>query len=206
MSNPAPELVEQVAQAIASYDTPPAGNYISKAQAVIPIIESALLREMMDAAPPEPVHQPPFSPSTPWGTRAFLRKIARERGLLEGEELMTDDAMVDAVRDALWKQRNRHQSQLDDNESVDGLTRDARAAIAACKPQWQPIETAPKDGTPVDLWCSPRGLSAGGGRTPDCWYSIGKWWRYDEKYGDDQCRVEVGNATHWIPLPEPPQG
>ena len=72
--------------------------------------------------------------------------------------------------------------------------------------QWRLIDTAPKDGTPVDLWITPpKGMitGTGPGRCPDCWYSSGKWWRYDEQYGDDQCRSEVHNATHWLPLPSP---
>lgn len=69
---------------------------------------------------------------------------------------------------------------------------------------WRPIETAPKDGTKVDLWCRAPGLSAGSGRVPDCWFSAGRWWAYDE-HGDDQCRSQVHNATHWRPLPPPPQ-
>jgi len=73
--------------------------------------------------------------------------------------------------------------------------------------KWQDISTAPRDGTQVDLWCTAMGgtISAGGySRTPDCWFSAGRWWRYDEQHGDDQCRSEVCNVTHWMPLPAPP--
>lgn len=71
---------------------------------------------------------------------------------------------------------------------------------------WEPMITAPKDGTPVDLWCTPKGLSTGSyGRTPDCWFSEGKWWKYDEVWGDDGNRREVHNATHWMLRPQPPR-
>jgi hypothetical protein len=73
--------------------------------------------------------------------------------------------------------------------------------------KWEPMITAPKDGTQVDLWCRPpRGQISGGGyaRVPDCWYSAGKWWVYDEQHGDDMCRREVHNATHWMLRPQPP--
>ena len=69
---------------------------------------------------------------------------------------------------------------------------------------WRPIESAPKDGTKVDLWIHRQvGWSAGPDRLPDCWHSAGKWWVYDE-HGDDQCRSEVCHATHWMARPEPP--
>lgn len=69
---------------------------------------------------------------------------------------------------------------------------------------WQSIKTAPRDGTEVDLWCRSPGFSGGGyARIPDCWFSDGKWWRYDAN-GDDQCRERVHNATHWMPRPPPP--
>ena len=71
--------------------------------------------------------------------------------------------------------------------------------------RWHPISTAPADGTPVDLWIVPSGISGTGpGRCPDCWHSNGKWWRCDEAFGDGDCKSEVANATHWMPLPSPP--
>lgn len=78
-----------------------------------------------------------------------------------------------------------------------------RRVEAETREEWRPIDTAPKDGTPVDLWCQPTGISTGPGRVTDCWFSGGNWWQYDE-HGDDQCRSGVHNATHWMPLPPPP--
>jgi hypothetical protein len=70
---------------------------------------------------------------------------------------------------------------------------------------WQPIYTAPKDGTVVDLWCNPPGsLSTGPERTPDCWFYDGYWWVRDEQYGDEFNRRSVHNATHWMLKPQPP--
>ena len=58
--------------------------------------------------------------------------------------------------------------------------------------EWQPIETAPKQRTPMivvigvyrsyttDPWCA--------------WWSHGKWERWPHPYA----------PTHWMPLPEPP--
>lgn len=56
--------------------------------------------------------------------------------------------------------------------------------------EWQPIETAPKDGTLVDLWHPIFG------RISDaCWHR-GVW---NTARGDD-----FTEFTHWQPLPAPP--
>lgn len=62
---------------------------------------------------------------------------------------------------------------------------------------WQPIETAPKDGTSV--------IMAGF----DVW---GLDWLNVAFFEDGQWQHETGSewgicpATHWMPLPEPPNG
>jgi hypothetical protein len=78
--------------------------------------------------------------------------------------------------------------------------------------EWQPIETAPKDGTTILLWLRER-QNSGGRRTA---YPViddlrvGHWvitdgygrWRYltnGYAYGQDN------TFTHWMPLPEPPK-
>lgn len=62
--------------------------------------------------------------------------------------------------------------------------------------KWQPIETAPKDGTCVLLFepCQPIGASMEVG-----WYDsgLGAW------YSMSGCALK---PTHWLPLPEPPKG
>lgn len=50
---------------------------------------------------------------------------------------------------------------------------------------WQPMSTAPRDGTIVDLWLS------GGGRVTD------QWWCDDESW----CGLEDEMFTHWAPIP-----
>lgn len=71
---------------------------------------------------------------------------------------------------------------------------------------WQDIETAPKTGEIVDLWCqSPSGgISGGPERVPNCWFYQGYWWTRDEQYGDEFNRRSIHGATHWLPLPAPP--
>lgn len=60
--------------------------------------------------------------------------------------------------------------------------------------EWQPIETAPTDGTYVLTWdgseiCMANAAVYSGGRVG--WYK-------DDFYGD------MGVPTHWMPLPDPP--
>lgn len=60
---------------------------------------------------------------------------------------------------------------------------------------WKPIETAPKDGTEIDVW---RDLNKE--RLTNAYWNDGKWcwrhYRYDEE--DDK-------ITHWMPLPDAPK-
>jgi hypothetical protein len=65
--------------------------------------------------------------------------------------------------------------------------------------EWQPIETAPKDGTRVLVYVEPFGSLIGSntfnlfGRTSgDRWYCDGVW-------------LDGSVPTHWMPLPEPPK-
>lgn len=77
--------------------------------------------------------------------------------------------------------------------------------------EWQPIDTAPKDGTTVLLF-----------RRLDPWNVIGygRWistkWRLKDgttpiegwlSYGfdDPPGNLGLGGPTHWMPLPEPPK-
>lgn len=72
----------------------------------------------------------------------------------------------------------------------------ARAYLDAT--EWRPIETAPKDGTPVDLWVESVELM----RYPQCVYRDGKWFSNFGPLGQSSpLRVR---PTHWRPLPEPP--
>lgn len=71
------------------------------------------------------------------------------------------------------------------------------------KTDWQPIETAPKDG--VGNWI----LIATSNRvTPaywDCWAILDKptWVTYS--YRGERVAAEMDNPTHWMPLPAPPK-
>jgi hypothetical protein len=67
---------------------------------------------------------------------------------------------------------------------------------------WRPIETVPKDGSTIDLWC--RNISQGSTgevRIPDA------WWDDDvDRWVDSTgfCIEQKWCPTHWMPLPAPP--
>jgi hypothetical protein len=72
--------------------------------------------------------------------------------------------------------------------------------------KWQPIETAPKDGTLILIWVK---HEVG----PDMMMIAKFHTEYDEPADDPSERLrwkeEAGfynvRATHWMPLPEPPK-
>jgi hypothetical protein len=71
--------------------------------------------------------------------------------------------------------------------------------------KWQPIETAPRDGSKVILWDSHEGVCCA--RYED--YAAG--WRAfwgTENYIRDGSTYDfaliASHPTHWMPLPEPP--
>lgn len=75
---------------------------------------------------------------------------------------------------------------------------------------WQPIETAPRDGGIILL--SDGLLVVVGCWSPDChgekypWAFVDDFSPYDLLTGDVGVAVNAFfNATHWMPLPEPPE-
>lgn len=62
------------------------------------------------------------------------------------------------------------------------------------KVKWQPIETAPKDGTSI--------LVTDGFDVCDAYFRGGDWWQY--QCGDDWYSTSI-NPTHWMPLPDAPE-
>lgn len=91
---------------------------------------------------------------------------------------------------------------------------------------WQPIETAPKGGTAVDLWVSTPHTLPSGRRVTDARWLDGKWreWiEYDDEFdgeldGDPDAQkwfdhvgwtaaieTDACRATHWMYPPAPPE-
>lgn len=56
--------------------------------------------------------------------------------------------------------------------------------------EWKPIETAPKDGADVMLYCSSMDMNG--------------FYKHHFRFGYYDLQKEWGGATHWAPLPEPP--
>lgn len=59
---------------------------------------------------------------------------------------------------------------------------------------WQPIETAPKDGKPVLLW-----------KEPTKEHYVAAFIRGDHPGWCTPDGFEIFRATHWMPLPHPPE-
>jgi hypothetical protein len=69
---------------------------------------------------------------------------------------------------------------------------------------WQPIETAPKDGTRVLIYGYWDGELSDLDEEPEVWkarFSLGTWWVDSDQY----YVARVVNPTHWMPLPKPPK-
>lgn len=78
-------------------------------------------------------------------------------------------------------------------DTAETAKREWNTRAAGDAPAWQPIETAPKDGTAFLAW---RGIERG---------PFQCWWNDDgrEAYWMDYADTEP-NPTHWQPLPAPP--
>lgn len=104
--------------------------------------------------------------------------------------------------------------QLEAQMSVVEKIRKEREAVAALvsKSGWQPIETAPKDGTRIDLWMP------SGRRVPNCFWgkpehSCGEYEGYCDSCPDHDGWIDSEDfmsgytdeePTHWMPLPSSP--
>jgi hypothetical protein len=80
-------------------------------------------------------------------------------------------------------------------ESIATLSPPAPSAEVAALVEWQPIESAPRDGTRILTWCPQstdftRKLNIN-------WFKDGVWQKNANSLGHV--------PTHWMPLPAPPQ-
>ena len=81
------------------------------------------------------------------------------------------------------------------------------AAELARSVEWQPIETAPRDGTRILAmirWSWSDGTD-GGAQDVIYWYAGGKFWVCGTPMNYVQGLDEGVEPTHWMPLPDPPR-
>jgi hypothetical protein len=79
-------------------------------------------------------------------------------------------------------------------------------------PEWQSIETAPKDGTEIDIWINPS-TGGEGRRVANTWWCqhLLMWFAFHDMDNPPMlqgmlCPQPIkGIATHWMPLPDPPE-
>lgn len=64
-------------------------------------------------------------------------------------------------------------------------------------PKWQQIDTAPKDGTLILLWCEKA-------TEPSLARFDNGYWR-NNHYGEREMYWHFSNPTHWMPLPPAPE-
>lgn len=119
-----------------------------------------------------------------------------------------DEETVERVARALCRQY-----ELDDGFSVEqadraaasdmyrNFVKSARAALAAMPSQWRPIDSAPRDGTDILLYCPPVGKFAEENDIGRWNQSLGQWQMPDHQCGGyGKC-----DPTHWMPRPAPPK-
>ena len=73
-----------------------------------------------------------------------------------------------------------------------------QAIIDRAKPKWQPIETAPKDGTRIIVWLEHNPKL---GHDPSYSHATTAYWT-DFNNGGWVWHGICGNITHWMPLPD----
>jgi hypothetical protein len=162
-------------------------------------------------------------------TKAQGQEIATTReeheDLAQALGINEDESLLDALRTQLQSARSTalvelreirhrlHESRILHYDDASILLASYDALIAASS--WQPIETAPKDGTTIDLWL-------GNHRVADAWWgrpehSCGEMGRHCDNHPsyDGWCDVfgyvtgpdghESGEPSHWQPLPAPPK-
>lgn len=113
---------------------------------------------------------------------------------LRAEVERAKDERETALQQLDWQRRRANDAVANAVDYAKQLNA-ARAALSAARPdEWQPIETAPKDGTRFLAWMP----WFDGPCAVELWWEDGAWQMRDRKFTMG-CR-----ATHWHPMPPPP--
>lgn len=136
----------------------------------------------------------------------LIAEIERLRAAVGGERPKTDTFAGRVFVDQLT---GKHDVQLSAyGKELPDMTRLYASALAAGNaaqaPEWQPIETAPKDGTEVLLYLDAPWSKIEKAR----WYEPWKNWQVGEipedPIRDEYCGIGSSIPTHWMPLPASP--
>lgn len=98
----------------------------------------------------------------------------------------------------VWERADAiHFAATEAETTIDEVNIIARAIMAERERQWQPIETAPRDGKPILLGHEHAVFSG-------YWHQRYQGWTDGscDQFGD----FWIAHPTHWIPLPAPPKG
>lgn len=163
------------------------------------------------------------TPLKAYGLRGTVEKIDRALVVVNDLASRAEKAREEALREA---------AQIADDYDTGGygqqnnmavaqtVSAEIRAAIlsligtpAPAALGWRDIASAPKDGTPIDLWCEARGLVSRDSdetrayvsfRVPDCVWSVDGWLDTDGNRHPTLADWPDLRPTHWQPLPAPP--
>ena len=70
---------------------------------------------------------------------------------------------------------------------------------------WQPIETAPKDGTRIMVYCPRLGVNCSANWNDDKYARKPRpYWTHMGEYLWGKTMVREDQPTHWMPMPEAP--
>lgn len=97
---------------------------------------------------------------------------------------------------AAWNRRAGGEREYTREEMREACQQNYNAGRAA----WRPIETAPTDGTKIDVWVKKHRI------TDVYWSDIQGWWCIDGHYGPEEPTplAIIPAPTHWLALPAPP--
>lgn len=159
--------------------------------------EGATRSNIKDSIGPVPNIPPPAPKARTACNREFLGKIVR----MEWEAWAREQPNPKPSWLTPWAQLTEPEREVDRrigeriHDMVHGMFYEPPAL-------WQPIETAPKDGTWMIIFVADSPLYANPFMARWDKRPGGGWWAGFDGYGEDDL---VRAPTHWMPLPEPPK-
>lgn len=133
------------------------------------------------------------------------RLLPEQPANLDERETALWNRCVDLIRDHLGRDEARWPERYQECGATFGLLAKALNVFTPSAPEWQPIETAPKDGTRILLWCVHQNAQYAKDARAEGWEAavIGEWTTHNG--GGWVWHGLAGKHTHWMPLPAPPK-